>query len=256
MIPEDLSDRYRDWRWEVAYHFNPGHPTYRLHRTGESRFLKLNPTGSKIPDEAARLRWAAEFLPVPRLVEYGSDGDYDWLMTEGLPGVDAAELARHPAADPRTLVITLGEGMRAFHEAVPARECPFDFTVPAALDHVLRRLSAGLIDPATDFHPEHAGMSAEAAVQMLVATAPVTEDEVVCHGDFSFPNVVLQEGKATGYLDLGALGVSDRWADLAACAWSCDFNLGPGYGALLFDAYGTALDEDRLAWYRLLYDLR
>jgi len=85
-------------------------------------------------------------------------------------------------------------------------------------------------------------------------------DEVVCHGDFRLPNVMLEEGsggsKVTGYVDLGWLGVSDRWADLAACAISCDFHLGPGYAGLLFDAYGTALDEDRLAWYRLLYDLR
>jgi len=256
VIPEDLSDRYRDWRWEVAYHFNPGHPTYRLHRAGETRFLKLHPTGSRIPDEAVRLRWAEEFLPVPQLIEYGSDGDYDWLLTDGLPGVDATRVT----GDPVALVTALGEGMRAFHEAVPVRECPFDFTIPVALDHVRRRLAAGLIDPAADFHPEHAGLTAEAAVERLVTTAPTVEDEVVCHGDFCLPNVMLEDGfggsKVTGYLDLGLLGVSDRWADLAACARSCDFNLGPGYAELLFETYGAALDEGRLAWYRLLYDLR
>ena len=255
MIPEDLSDRYRDWRWEVAYHFNPGHPTYRLNRDGETRFLKLHPAGSRIADEAVRLRWAQEFLPVPRLIEYGSDGDYDWLLTEGLPGVDATQIKD----DPRALVTALGEGMRAFHEAVPVRECPFDFTIPTALDHVRGRLAAGLIDPARDFHPEHAGLSAEAAVGILVSTAPSLADEVVCHGDFCLPNVLLEDGAkytVTGFLDLGALGVADRWADLAACAWSCDLNLGPGYAEFMFDAYGETLDEDRLAWYRLLYDLR
>lgn len=241
MIPKDLSDRYRDWRWEVAYHFNPGHPTYRLHREGETRFLKLHPTGSTIPDEAVRVRWAGEFLPVPRLIEYGSDGDYDWLLTEGLPGA-TAELSPLAADDPRALVIALGEGMRAFHEAVPVRECPFDFTIPTALAHVRGRLAAGLID--------------EAAVEKLVASAPTVEDEVVCHGDFCLPNVMFDGGKATGYLDLGWLAVSDRWTDLATCAMSCDMNLGPGYGDLLFESYGVALDEDRRAWYRLLYDLR
>jgi kanamycin kinase len=252
VIPEDLSDRYRDWRWEVAYHFNPGHPTYRLHRGGETRFLKLHPAGSRIADEAVRLRWAAEFLPVPRLLEYGTDGDYDWLLTDGLAGTDAARIE----GDPRAVAIALGEGMRAFHEAAPVRECPFDFTVPTALDHVRGRLAAGLIDPERDFHPEHAGLSAEAAVDLLVTTSPSIAAEVVCHGDFSLPNVLLEGGKVMGYLDLGALGVSDRWADLAVCAWSCDLNLGPGHAELMFDAYGEALDEDRLAWYRLLYDLR
>jgi kanamycin kinase len=238
VIPEDLSDRYRDWRWEVAYHFNPGHPTYRLHRDGAQLFLKLHPTGSSIPDEAVRLRWAEEFLPVPRLIEYGSDGDYDWLLTGGLPGVDASRVT----AEPRALVIALAEGMRAFHEAVPVRECPFDFTIASALDHVRGRSAAGLVYPA--------------AADLLVTTAPAVEDPVVCHGDYSFPNVMLEGGKVTGYLDLGWLGVSDRWTDLAACARSCDFNLGPGHSELLFEAYGAPLDQDRLAWYHLLYDLR
>lgn len=252
MIPEDLSDRYRDWSWEVAYHFRPDHPTYRLTRDGALLFLKLHPTGPRIADEAVRLRWAQEYLPVPRLIEYGSDGDYDWLLTEGLAGVDAT----HPVDDPRALVIALAEGMRAFHAAVAPPECPFDFSAATAVEHVRGRLAAGLIDPARDFHTEHAGMSAQQAVQRFVALTPAAEDLVVCHGDFSLPNVMLQGGKVTGYLDLDYLGVADRWLDLAACAWSCDFNLGPGYGPLLLEAYGVQLDEARLAWARLLYDLR
>lgn len=236
----------------MAYHFHPGHPTYRLTRDGSLLFLKLHPTGSAIADEAVRLRWAQEYLPVPRLLEYGSDGDYDWLLTEGLAGVDAT----HPVADPRALVVALGEGLRAFHAAAPPLECPFTFSAATAVEHVRGRLAAGLIDPSRDFHAEHTGLSPQEAVRRFVALTPRTEELVVCHGDYCLPNVMLEDGKVTGYLDLGWLGVADRWLDLAACAWSCDFNLGPGHGALLFEAYGVPLDEDRLAWARLLYDLR
>jgi kanamycin kinase len=252
VIPKDLSDRHSAWSWEVAYHFNPGHPTYRLRRGGRTRFLKLNPSGSSIADEAQRLRWAAGYLPVPALIEYGSDGDYDWLLTEGLPGRDATRLL----GEPRALVIALGEGMRALHETVPAAQCPFDFTAMVAVEHVRGRFKAGLISPETDFHAEHAHLTAEQAVDLLDAMAPRDEHPVVCHGDFSFPNVLLESGGVTGYVDLGSLGVADPWMDLAACALSCDFNLGPGWVGLLLEAYGIAPDPERLAWFKLLYDLR
>jgi len=50
---------------------------------------------------------------------------------------------------------------------------------------------------------------------------------VVCHGDSCPPNVLLEEGRATGYVDLGELGVADRWWDVAVGGWSVAWNFGP-----------------------------
>ena len=44
-------------------------------------------------------------------------------------------------------------------------------------------------------------------------------DLVVCHGDACNPNFLLaDDGNFTGYVDLGGLGVADRWADLAVAS--------------------------------------
>jgi hypothetical protein len=43
-------------------------------------------------------------------------------------------------------------------------------------------------------------------------------------------------------VDLGALGVADRWADLAIATWSTTWNYGPQWQVPLLDAYGTAPD--------------
>ncbi len=253
-LPFDLTDRFADWRQRVVWSFDADAPTYLFERGEERRFVKLSPSGRDIPDEAQRLRWASAWLPVPEVVEYGSDGDSDWLMTLALPGVDAAT---HPWVneDPRKLVIALAEGLRAFHEAVPVSECPFDYTAPTAVAHVRARVAAGLVDPVRDFHAEHAALSPEAAVSRLLASVPDSSREVVCHGDYCLPNAFLVDGRVTGYLDLGRLAIADPWWDLAIGAWSCTWNLGPGFEELFVGAYGQSIDEELLAWYRLLYDL-
>jgi kanamycin kinase len=86
-------------------------------------------------------------------------------------------------------------------------------------------------------------------------TSPPTEDLVVCHGDYCLPNILIDHGKITGYVDLGELGIADRWWDLAVGSWSVTWNLGPGLETHFLAAYGVAPDEERMAFYRLLYDV-
>jgi kanamycin kinase len=69
------------------------------------------------------------------------------------------------------------------------------------------------------------------------------------------PNVLIDDGAVTGYLDLGELGVADRWWDLAVATWSCDWYVGPGWQDLFLDTYGIERDDDKIEFYRLLYDL-
>ena len=52
-----------------------------------------------------------------------------------------------------------------------------------------------------------------------------------------------------------AVGLADRWADLAVAAWSTEWNFGPGYDTIVYDAYGVRPDDERISYYRLLWDL-
>ena len=84
---------------------------------------------------------------------------------------------------------------------------------------------------------------------------PTSEDLVVCHGDYCFPNILISGGDAVAYVDLGELGVADRWWDLAVASWSATWNVGPGFEDAFLAAYGIEPDRQRMAYYRLLYDL-
>ena len=82
------------------------------------------------------------------------------------------------------------------------------------------------------------------------------DEVVVCHGDACAPNTLItDDGRCSGHVDLGALGVADRWADLAIATWSTTWNYGPRWQVPLLDAYGIAPDAERTRYYRLLWDL-
>jgi kanamycin kinase len=254
-IPAALEAKYADWGWTKAWESVPQVVTYRLsHPKGESRYLKLVDTSwsTLLSDEDARLRWARGYLPVPDVVEFGSDEAVSWLITETMSGVDGTNETL--LGKPLRLVQTLAQGLRRFHHA-PVDKCPFDFRLDVALQHVERRVANGLVDPERDFHPEHEHLSVEQAFLELRRNRPPLEDLVVCHGDYCFPNVLIEDGQAVGFVDLGELGVADRWWDLGVAAWSTTWNVGPGYETAFLDAYEIEPDPERIAYYRLLYDM-
>jgi kanamycin kinase len=70
------------------------------------------------------------------------------------------------------------------------------------------------------------------------------------------PNTLIgSDGRWSGHVDLGRLGIADLWADLAIATWSAGWNYGPGWERLLLDAYGVEPDPERTRHYRLLWDL-
>jgi kanamycin kinase len=254
-VPSPVRTAYETWKWSLAWSHQGGVVFGLESPASEMRFLKLTtgPRAPRLQPEAERLRWAEAYLPVPRVLDGGSDGGVDWLLTTGLPGQDGT--SPELLARPSQLVAALARGLRRFHESAPVDACPFDFRLEAALVQVRRRAETALIDPEEDFHPDCGDLSLGEAVAQLEARRPATEDLVVCHGDYCFPNALLENGEVTGYVDLGELGVADRWWDIAVGAWSTTWNVGPGYEDLFYDAYGIERDPERIAYYRLLYDL-
>lgn len=117
------------------------------------------------------------------------------------------------------------------------------------------RVHSGLVDAQRDFHPEHGALTVETAFAQLLHLRPEQEDLVVCHGDYCLPNALISDGHVCGYVDLGELGVADRWWDLAIATWSVTWNLGPGWEDLFLETYGVERDHRKSNFFRLLYDM-
>ena len=249
--PQALRRAHAEWSHRLHYEYASAVSTYRLeHRDGRVRFLKLGAPSwfPRVADEAARMRWAARHLDVPRVVEAGSDGAVDWLLTEALPGSDATD--ERYLTEPERVATALGEALRQFHEA-PVEDCPFDSRLDALLTSARERAARGVAGP---FHPEFEHLTPEHGLAILEAYRPSEDHLVVCHGDYCFPNVLFEDWEPRGYVDLGELGVADRWWDLAVGSWSTVWNLGEGWEETFLRAYGVEPDAERIRYYRLLYD--
>jgi kanamycin kinase len=197
-------------------------------------FVKLLPHehAHELLAETARLAWAGAYVPVPEVIDHGEVDDGAWLRTRALPGWSAIDPRWQD--EPRTAAIAVGESLRALHEALPVGDCPFEWSTG-------ERLARSGAD--------------EAAVAAL-GPEPSGSRTVVCHGDACTPNTLIgADGRWVGHVDLGSLGIADRWADIAVATMAFGWNHGPGWDGVLLDAYGIAFDEERSDWYRALWSI-
>lgn len=228
--------------------------TFQVGQGRERCFVKWTPvtSGIDLSREVARLQWAVAYSPVPRVLAHGDDDVGSWILTAGLPG-DSAVTARW-RADPKRAVTAIGAGLRDFHDALPLARCPFSWSAEDRIADAHARAAAGRIDPSR-WHTVHRRLTVERALDQLAAI-PGIDVPVVCQGDACAPNTLLRkDGSWSGHVDLGEMGTADRWADLAIATWSTQWNYGPGWEALLLDAYGVDADPERIAYYRLLWEL-
>ena len=61
---------------------------------------------------------------------------------------------------------------------------------------------------------------------------------VLVHGDYCLPNVLVEDGKLSALVDVGRSGLGNPEVDLAAGVWTLQYNYGPGFARAFLDAYG------------------
>ncbi|MET2012801.1 aminoglycoside 3'-phosphotransferase [Microbacterium chocolatum] len=236
--PGRIPDRVRalapDAELTAVWVNDAGGVTFRGVRHDETVFVKLQPRGGETPvaAEVERLHWAARYTAVPRVREWGAEGDEEWLITCGMAGEGA--VSPRGMRTPRQAVRAIGEGLRAWHDRLPTTTCPFTWSVA---DRISAARARGIVVPPA------------------LHDAPEVDRLVVCHGDACAPNTLIgDDGRWAGHVDVGALGVADRWADIAVASMSLEWNYGPGWDSEFYDAYGVAPDTVRLTFYRDLWN--
>ncbi|GAA2987376.1 aminoglycoside 3'-phosphotransferase [Actinokineospora diospyrosa] len=195
--------------------------------------FRFNPSA-----EAARLGWLRDKgFPVPEVIEVGSTDEVSWMVMTAVPGVPASE-----APDRGLAVAAVAEFARSLHSSPP---CPFDGSLAVTVDWARRAVSGALVD-LNDLDPEHEGWTAQQLLDELVSLPAPPEDLVVCHGDLGLDNVLVDPGthEVTGVIDVGRLGMADRWRDLAILLRDA--------GPDVLAAYGVEVDEVRAHYYWLL----
>lgn len=251
-LPQTIQSQIAHYTWHVDHLGCSEQTVYRLTRQQHCVFLKVADANSRaaLEAEVARMRWLQPYLPVPQILAFEQDEGGAYLLMSAIAGKVASDSAF--AKRVPQMVAGLAEALRQFH-AVPIAGCPFDHRRARQIAAAQQQVQMGQVDE-HDFEAQWLGRSADSLFAELVATQPQEENLVLTHGDFCLPNVLLDATsmQVTGFIDLGRVGISDRYTDLALTARSLAMNWGTEAVPALFRAYGIVPDAQKLRFYTLL----
>lgn len=148
-------------------------------------------------------------------------GDYEYLVTMELPGLDASSEA--VKNNPTEIVELIAHGLRAIHE-ISIEDCPFDKSLKQLMKIIKMKYQRGLLNSSLKQSNVH-GLIEELDDYF----SDKQEDLVFTHGDYSMPNVIIHNKRIEGYLDIGNCGVADRYYDLVVAEKSIIRNYGKTY---------------------------
>lgn len=187
---------------------------------GTTRYAKCVPAAdaADLTAERDRIAWlSGQGVPGPRVLDWYSGDAGACLVTSAVSGIPADQV---PAEDLRISWERIADAVRRLHE-VPVSECPFcrglDAMVAVACDVVARNAVNPESLPVEQQHMPPTELLTRLTRQVPQRRDQEVADTVVCHGDLCLPNIILDPLTldVSGFIDLGRLGLADRYADLA-----------------------------------------
>lgn len=197
----------------------------------EGFFLKSAPAGI-LQTEAEMTRYFHGKGLGPEVLFYGQE-TADWLLTRAVPGEDCT----HYIHDPKRLCDTLAELLRSLHET-DSTGCPVTDRCGTCFHRAEENRRKGVCD--LTLFPEMWHFSSEEEAWSEIETnGRFLRSTVLVHGDYCLPNVMLDDWKFSGFIDLDSSGLGDRHTDLFWGIWTLNFNLKTNaFRDRFLDAYG------------------
>ena len=177
---------------------------------------------------------------------YIEDRDgHDFLVTSRVCGEDLTYRAY--LDEPKRLCDAFAATLRELH-SLDFDGCPVTDRMTDYFDLAEKNYKKGIFDKGLFGSDKYKSMSADEAWRIVCEGRELLRSDTLIHGDYCLPNVMFDEWKFSGFIDLGHGGVGDRHVDIFWGAWTLGFNLHTdAYRDRFFDAYGRdAINADAL----------
>ena len=225
--------------------------------------LKIDPGSRQNEETVEVMNWLQGKLPVPKVLAFETDSDDQYLLMSRVTGRMSCD--DYYMSRPKELIKCLAEAIRMLW-SIDIKDCPRNRDLDTELKEARYRVENKLYD-LSDSEPstfaEGGFKSPEELLEWLENNKPDYEP-VLSHGDLCLPNIFLDNGKVSGFIDLGDTGVGDKWRDIALCYRSLRWNSEGAYGGnvypdvksmMLFDELGIEPDMDKIRYFILLDEL-
>lgn len=209
------------------------------------------------------MRWLEGKIPIPRVICFERDFEYQYLLMSKVSGKMSCD--EYYLEHPKELLGLLAEAMKMLW-SVDISDCPRNRNIDAELKEARYRVENNLVD-LDNAEPTTFGdggfKDPKELLQWLEDNRPDYEP-VLSHGDFCLPNIFIENGGISGFIDLGDTGIGDKWRDIALCYRSLKHNFDGSFGGkvypdfhpeMLFDALEIEPNQEKLKFYILLDEL-
>ena len=202
---------------------------------GKERFFLKRAAAGTLQTEAEMTRYFHRKGLGAEVLRYLS-GEQDWLLTRAVPGEDCTFPKYWD--DPKRLCDTTAILLRLLHE-LDFDGCPITDRCSSYMSTAQKNHAIGFCD-LTLFPEKDWGFSdPEEAWKIVTENGKYLKNDTLLHGDYCLPNIMLDDWKFSGFIDVGCGGVGDRHIDIFWGVWTLYFNLKTNaYCDRFMDVYG------------------
>ncbi len=209
------------------------------------------------------MRWLKGKVPAPRVIVFEKDEDHQYLLMSRVQGKMTCD--EYFMEHPDELYKLLADALKMLW-SVDITDCPKTRDIDDQLKEGRYRVEHDMVD-VDDAEPttfcEDGFKDPEELLKWLEDNKPEYEP-VLSHGDFCLPNILVEDGKISGFIDMGGTAVGDKWQDVALCYRSLKHNADGTFGGKvypdidpdkIFDALGIEPNWEKINYFILLDEL-
>lgn len=195
----------------------------------DNMVLKIEDSSTSMAEQVQMMQWLEGKIPIPHVLAYEVLNGKSFLLMSRIDGKMSCDI--YYLEHPHVLLKALASGLKMLWE-VDVRECPRIRNLDAELKEARMRVENDLVDM-DNVEPTTFGLGGfknpKHLLEWLETNQP-TFEPVLSHGDYCLPNIFLENAQIKGFIDLGNVGVGDKWRDIALCYRSLKHNFDGTYG--------------------------
>ena len=210
-------------------------------KDGKDAILKVQylSTRNSLIEEYKRIKWLQDKCNVPKIYHYEQKNNTKYLLMEKKKGVSAHKT--------ENFAYKIGRQLREIHD-LDIQDCLFkQNTINKLMKNALDNID--IIYP--QVHETYSDMTKEDVIRFIKKYKP--KDKVLVHGDYSLPNILIDEEGNIGLIDLGDVSISTKYFDLFYLKKSLIRNKKIDKLDEFLKGYGmTTIDDNYMKWMEII----
>lgn len=199
-------------------------------------YIKSAPSGSLKKEADMTAFFHSKGLSAEVIAYLPDRNGRDFLVTSRVQGEDLTH--KIYLDDPKRLCDLFAVILRELH-SLDFDGCPVTDRMGDYFALAEQNYRKGVFDKGLFSEEKYKNMTADKAWKTVCEGRELLRSDTLIHGDYCLPNVMLDDWRFSGFIDLGNGGVGDRHVDIFWGAWTLWFNLHTDqYKDRFFDAYG------------------